>query len=217
MQERQILAISLCSLAVVSGAFGLFVTGAFDGNIATTQMIPKLSQTSGMMVGHAIIEAHDSEGNLIAHRQTDNEVVNGGENCVLKMLFGAGGPAAAGSTVCASTTTSPWTVIAVGTNSSTAHDGNSGLKAEVTGDGLTRARAGTSSEVTWTNGTGATAAKIVLSKTFTATDTYTVTESGLFNSTTANGGSMLARQTFSGVALSSGDSITVTWTFTVGD
>ena len=217
MQERHILTASLCSLAVVSGILGLFVTGVFDDKIEVTEVIPKIAQTSGYMMGHAIIEAHDPEGNLIAYRETDNEVVNGGENCVLKMLFGAGGPTAAGTTVCANTTTSPWTVIAIGTNSSTANDANSSLKQESITDGLQRARAGTSSEVTWTNGTGATAAKVVLSKTFTSTGSHTITESGLFNSTTANGSSMLARQTFSGVALSNGDSITVTWTFTVGD
>ena len=217
MQDRKMLTLSLCSLAVISGAFGLFLTGVFEDNITTTERIPSLAQSTGFMMGHAIIEAHDSEGNKIAYRETDNEVVNSGENCVLKMLFGAGGPTAAGTTVCPNTTTSPWTVIAIGTNSSTANDQNSSLKAEVTGDGLNRARAGTSSEVTWTNGTGGTAAKVQLSKTFTSQGTYTITESGLFNSTTANGGGMLARQTFSGVALSNGDSITVTWTFTVGD
>ncbi len=48
-------------------------------------------------------------------------------------------------------------------------------------------------------------------------NTHTITESGLFNGTTFNTAGMLARQVFTGVALSDGDSITVTWTFTVGD
>ena len=51
-----------------------------------------------------------------------------------------------------------------------------------------------------------------------------VGESGLFNSTTAcdseavaGCAGMLARQTFTDVSLATGDSITVTWTFTVGN
>ena len=67
-----------------------------------------------------------------------------------------------------------------------------------------------------------TTTKLVLSKTFTFDGAggraHAIGESGLFNSTTAidtNG--MLARQTFTDVSLSNGDSITITWTFTVGN
>ena len=63
-----------------------------------------------------------------------------------------------------------------------------------------------------------TATSIVLSKTFTAgADFGAVTESGLFNSTTANKNGMLARNVFSAVTINNGDSITITWTFNVGD
>ena len=60
---------------------------------------------------------------------------------------------------------------------------------------------------------------IVLKNTFTHTAdaTVAVTESGLFNSTTVAGSGMLAHQTFTAVSLTQNDSITVTWTFTVGD
>jgi len=51
----------------------------------------------------------------------------------------------------------------------------------------------------------------------TSGETHNIGESGLFNSTTVAASGMLARQTFSDVALTNGDSITVTWTFTVGD
>jgi hypothetical protein len=73
--------------------------------------------------------------------------------------------------------------------------------------------------MTWTNGTDAIATKIVLSKTFTSLSpsAHTIAESGLFNSTVGDANGMLARQAFTGVALSTGDSITITWTFTVGN
>ena len=87
-----------------------------------------------------------------------------------------------------------------------------------TSKGLER---GTATTKTWTNGTGATTTKLVLSKTFTyegtGTRAHAIGESGLFNSTTADANGMLARQTFTDVSLSNGDSITITWTFTVGN
>ena len=212
MQDRQLLGLSLAALGMIGGVFGLFVTGVFDEN--TIQ--PQFAKSSGMLVGHAIIEAHDSEGNLIAHRATDNEVVNSGENCVLKMLFNEGSPANAGTTVCTGAITDSWTFIGIGTTNTAAAETDVRLGNETrTTTGLTRSE-GT---VTWTNGTGATAASVQVSNTFTmqSGNTHTITESGLFNGTTFNTAGMLARQTFTGVALSDGDSITVTWTFTVGD
>ena len=215
MQEKQLLGISLAALGVIAGAFGLFVTGVFEDETISSTMAP----ATGMLMGHAIIEAHDSQGNLIAYRETDNEVVNGGENCVLKMLFGAAGPGAAGTSVCTGTNDDPWTTIAIGTTSTTAADTDDGLLNETSStDGLSR---GIATTVTWQNGTGAvgaTATQITLSKTFTNSgSSHTIQESGLFNSTTVSGSGMLARQTFSGVTLANGDSITVTWTFTVGN
>ena len=212
MQERQLLGLSLSALGVIAGVFGLFITGVFDDEQVSATFAP----ATGMMMGHAIIEAHDSEGNLIAFRETDNEVVDRGEQCVLKMLFGAAGAESTGTTVCTGATTQPWTAIAIGTNSSTTYDWRVQLLNETsTTQGLTR---GVATTQTWQNGTGATATQITLSKTFTnAGSSHTITESGLFNSTTVSASGMLARQTFSGVTLANGDSITVTWTFSVGN
>ena len=121
-----------------------------------------------------------------------------------------------------------WDVIAIGTSGETgllqpAHDLYSGLQEECSarlagdcpaGIGLNRALATTK---TWTNGTGGDDTKIEMKNTFTSTGVASITESGLFNSTSIATGGMLAHQTFTAVSLTSGDSITVTWTFTVGD
>jgi hypothetical protein len=212
MQERQLLGLSLAALGMITGIFGLFVTGVFDEESISATYAP----ATGMLMGHAIIEAHDSEGNLIAYRETDNEVVDTGEQCVLKMLFGGGGPGAAGTTVCTGTNSLPWTVIAIGDDDTAAADTQYALLNETSSvSGLTR---GVATTQTWQNGTGATATQITLSKTFTnGGSSHTITESGLFNSTTVSGSTMLARQKFSGVTLANGDSITVTWTFSVGN
>ena len=132
---------------------------------------------------------------------------------------------------CTGTLLGAWDVIAVGEGTVggtavTVDDNAVGLGIEVVGSGLDRANASTK---TWNNGSGtcsspgdAECTSIVLKHTFTASGTKTITESGLFNST-LNGtpaalhNGMLAVQTFTGIALTADDSITIQWTFTVGN
>ena len=234
----------VAAIAVLSGAMGLSVTGAFSDQTIAQSTIP----ATGFLMGQVMIEAHNEDGELIAYRMGDNEVVDGGEQCILKMLFatsgggGDGDHGASGDTdfgrgqyastdVCTGILTGAWDVIAVGKGvdkcgaaqnvacSTTAlHDKLVLMMDEVVGDGLSRDYATTK---TWQNGTGATETQIVLKKTFTwnlgdATP-ITVYESGLFNMTGVPGSGMLAHKTFAGVVLAENDSITVQWTFKVGN
>ena len=207
----------VAAVAVLSGAMGISVTGVFDE--------PKLmtsNAATGFLVGHVEIEARNIDGDLIAYRQSDNAVVDDGEQCILKMLFGSTGQTNAGrgeylsSANCTGVLTGAWDVIGIGTGATAVRDDDVKLQAESVGDGLDRTTATTK---TWSNGTMADATKIVLKNTFTHTAdaTVAVTESGLFNSTVVAGSGMLAHQTFTAVSLTQNDSITVTWTFTVGD
>ena len=217
----------VAAIAVLSGAMGLSVTGAFsDPKLMTS------NAATGFLIGHVEIEATNANGELFAYRQSDNAVVDDGEQCILKMLFGTTSMTNAGrgeylattgdgsisDTVgaCTGILTGAWDIIAIGEGTTAPDDTDVKLQTEYTGTGLDRAAATTK---TWTNGTGATTTKIVLKNTFTSTSgsTESITESGLFNSTTVAGSGMLAHQTFTAVSLTSGDSITVTWTFTVGD
>ena len=240
----------VAAIAVLSGAMGLSVTGAFSDQTIAKSTIP----ATGMLMGQVMIEAHDENGEMIAYRLGDNEVVDGGEQCILRMLFataadGTGGPSTstgiAGNTVCTGALTGAWNVIAIGvgvtghntgdaatglSNTSIA-DVYSGLEIECNANansggtgadaktcaaqaGLVRAIATTK---TWQNGTADTETQIVLAKTFTSLGSAVITESGLFNSTNIATGGMLAHKTFGAVSLTSGDSITVTWTFKVGN
>ena len=207
----------VAALAVTSGGLGLSLTGVFEQNDITVSS----NTANGLMMGHLTIEAHDESGELIAYRQSDNEVVDDGEQCILRLLFQDNGAAGqglgTGLNSCAGQLNGAWDTIAIGTGTTTAADSQVLLVNETsTSNGLQRADATTK---TWTNGTGATTTKIVMSKTFTneSPRAHTIAESGLFNSTVGDANGMLARQTFTGVALSNGDSITITWTFTVGN
>ena len=225
-------------IAVLSGAMGLSVTsGGFSDSKIAQSTIP----ATGFLMGQVMIEAHNEDGELIAYRLGDNEVVDGGEQCILKMLFATSGGLTSGNTdgrgeyvsddVCTGALTGAWDVIAIGVGTvavgnAAAHDLLSGLEVECSAVlqtkvttcladvKLVRALATTK---TWTNGTGGTDTEIVLAKTFTSSTAATITESGLFNSTTISSGGMLSHRTFSAVTLADGDSITVTWTFTVGN
>jgi len=216
------IAVLVAALALTSGGLGLVSTGILDTSdgMDLASVIPKQSTATALIAGHVEVWHHNSVGELLSYRQIDNEVVTGGEHCILKMLFTAGSDRGANNTatneVCTGALTGGWTNIAIGTGSTAAADADTALGTESTVSGLSRAAAST---VTWQTTDSPSLSKIQLSKTFTSADSssHTITESGLFNSTTVSGSSMLARQVFTGVALSDDDSITITWTFTVGN
>ena len=223
----------VAAIAVLSGAMGLAVTGGFsDLKTAETPFV-----TTGMLIGHLEIEAHHEDGELFAYRQVDNAVVDDGEQCILKMLFatsegttGRGEFTSEGPTLfsgCTGALTGAWTVIAIGTDATTPVDTDVTLGTEINMAGAPRAIALTK---VWVNGSSTAAedaapvgmtqalTSVTLSNTFTAgADFGAVAESGLFNSTTFNTNGMLARNTFPAVTINNGDSITITWTFNVGD
>ena len=224
MKTKSTMTVLVAALAVLSGAMGLTISGAFSDQGITTAYNKNVAV--GLMTGHLEIEAHRANGELFAYRQFDNAVVDDGERCILKLLFATSGEGAAGRGQYASTSgagsggctgalTGAWDIIAIGTGTGGPAETDVKLTTEITANGGER---GMATEKTWSNSTGGIP-QIILKKTFTNTssDIGGVTESGLFNSTTVNGSGMLARNTFDAVNLTVGDSITITWTFKVGD
>ena len=221
----------VAAIAVLSGGLGLSLTDIFeDQNLVASNAVS--SGSTGFLMGQVIIEAKNADGEVIAYRQTDNEVVDDGEQCILKMLFGGDSDnnnAALGeytsTGACTGSLRGAWHVIGIGTTTTAADDVNVKLGNETSGilsnytDGVEGLERGVATTKTWTNGTGSTVTKIAMSKTFTNLSgvTHTIAESGLFNSTTVAGSGMLAHKEFTGVALATNDSITITWTFIVGD
>ena len=221
MKSKSTITVLVAALAVLSGTMGLTMTGAFSDQELMTASNTNVAV--GLMTGHLEIEAHHPNGELYEYRQFDNLVVDDGEQCILKMLFattdataGRGGYTSIGS-ACTGVLTGAWDIIAIGTGTTNPTELDVKLETEVTANGGAR---GMATEKTWTNSTsGNQVPQIVLKKTFTNTGSNigAVTESGLFNSTTVAGSGMLARNEFSPVNLTVGDSITITWTFKVGD
>ena len=76
----------VAAVAVLSGGLGLSLTDIFeDQNLMASNAVS--SGSTGFLMGQVIVEAKNADGEVIAYRQTDNEVVDDGEQCILKMLF----------------------------------------------------------------------------------------------------------------------------------
>ena len=152
----------VAAIAVLSGGLGFSMTGIFDDQNMTSNLLP----ATGFLMGQVEIEARNADGELFAYRLSDNEVVDDGEQCILKMLFAS--PSAADNTggrgeythvntnvlgedACTGTLTGAWDVIAVGLGTTEPTVLDVVLESEVTDTGLKRMLASTK---TWQNGTG---------------------------------------------------------------
>ena len=96
--------------------------------------------------------------------------------------------------------------LALDSSSTAATSSDTGLASEITGNGLTRVAA-TCSRTT-TDDTNDTAQ---LEHTWTATGTQTVQGVGVFDTSTASGGTMLARTTFSAKNMVANDTINIVY------
>ena len=196
--------------AITVGTLGVSHISATTFGLAGS--VPTTNEDGMKLTGHITLVATDPTGNIKAYRQTDNFVVDNGADCVVKLLFGGSGTRGTASgtgTTCTGNLTTPFNVIAIGTGSSSAvtdrHLGTEILSG--TDAGLAR----TAGAITYTNSSAGTAVTTI-SNQFSAGTTQTIAESGLFNSTTVSTGGMFAHKSFTGIALVSGDKLTVTWT-----
>jgi hypothetical protein len=208
------------ALAVVAGLFSSTIFGLV-GTKTDAQTNPS---AVAMITGHVETIVTDAIGNVKEYRQSDNLIVNQGENCVLKMLFGAAGgdSVGTGTNTCTGEINAGFRVIAIGNSTIAAGNSNSTLLAEYTAaNGNAALARTTATTITLTNSTAATGvsqATALLEATFTngGSNGQTVNESGLFNSTDLSTDGMFARQQFTGVSLNNGDSLTVRWTVNIG-
>ena len=218
-------------LAISAGLIGAYGLPGFSGTADTTGL------AAAQMLGHVTMTHTDADGNVIGYQQSDNLIVNRGEDCVLKQVFGTTHTAEVttidptGATTCGTDLGSRAGVfehIVIGNSTTTAAEGQTALGSEhnVTGNdsGLTRTEIGSTTKV---YSIETDSSRVVLSGQFTNTYgaglSYDVTESAIFNSTETAGPStvdadtmMFARQTFSPITLDNGESLTVEWTVDIG-
>jgi len=194
---------------LTAGLIGVLGTSSTPLAIGTST-IDGFQDGTGML-GHLTLVSTDSDGQITSYQQTDNLITRRGTDCFTHILFEPTN-VVGGSTNC-SGDPSIFDAIGIGTGSGQSDTSNA-LAAETAVSGLVPA-ADTSVLVTDDpDGTGSTAVVQVL---FTSAGaTTSITEAGIFNSTTTGGTTqMMAYRDFTAISLDSGDSLTVTWTITV--
>ena len=187
--------VALMFLGIVAISSG----GAFA--VMQNTQAPSIQAESSSMLGHIQFVLADADGNVKAYRQTDNLVVTEGRNTIADLAFpniNANGNA----------TDNKFSYIGIGTGSTAAAAGDIGEQTPIAACARVQDTAVTST------GTGIG----VVDATFSGANCAgTITESVLTNSgkgSAANAGEILARQTFTGIAVGASDSLTVTWTIT---
>lgn len=139
--------------------------------------------------GHVHVQLFGPDGELKAERHTHNLVVDTGENHIADQLSSSPGQSAMSH-------------MAIGTGSTAAAFGDTALGTETDRNALT-SRTDSVNVVTyvgtWSAGDGTNAA---------------LREAGIFNN--SSGGTMLARAVYSNIDKQAADTLTITWTVTIG-
>jgi hypothetical protein len=136
-------------------------------------------------------------GHFTAKMVISNLITTAGVAGIAARINGSGSPAA-------------YTYIALGLGTTGAADADTQLESEITTSGGARATATVTVQTTDTAGD---TAQLQLTFNFTTGASFAITESGVLNA--ASTGTLLARQVFSAINVTSGDSLQVTWKFDV--
>lgn len=191
--------------------FGIVIVAAVVVGVLSLNSTPSAGLSANMiddqshMLGHVVLTALDPKGNIIAYRQTDNQIVNTGDDCASKGLFGTAGS-------CSAQSTNNFKYIAIGTSSASVSASNTNLAAEQT-TSLTTNRITTVPTITnAASGAGSTVSETA---TFVTTGALSIQEAGIFDTSTSSTGDLFARQGFTPISLLSGDTLGITWTINV--
>jgi hypothetical protein len=141
------------------------------------------------ITGHVRLELFGPDGALKTTQETNNLVVTAGKNHIADQLSASPGQAAMSH-------------MAIGTGSTAAAAGDTALGTEIDRNALTSRTDATNVVTyvgTWAAGDGTNAA---------------LREAGIFNA--ASTGTMLARVVYSNIDKQAGDTLTITWTVTIG-
>lgn len=146
--------------------------------------------------GQVEIKVIDRQGRVILRRILPNVITNVGKAQVAGLINGV--------------VTTPFQYIAIGDGDANNPGSCSSESATDTALGHEVARTQATVSRTTTNVTNDTAQ---WDATFTASATWNICESGIFDA--SSGGNMLARKTFNAVTLYAGDQLAITWKVTV--
>jgi len=193
--------------AVMIVAVGLIGANFVTGSEMTEQDKITVYGESSPIFGHITVVHSDSDGNVLSYQQTDNIVTAQGKNCMAEQVFGLAGATcdAVGNTVFN-------TIGLFGASETFANTDVETTHTLLTASGLTITIADSVGENTAAS--GATNQITDITELFTSGATQTVTGAGLFND--AEDALFAGRAFGSSVSMISGDTLSVTWSITLG-
>ena len=201
-------------------ALGMVSVSGFSQSLFVASTDMKAVNHMGMM-GHITLTATDQDGNILSYIQTDNLIVNVGENCTAESLFNVttnnefkcdGVGTQSGNGVA----DGGFTFIAIGTNNTAVAATDLALGNLTSEVSRIKANSTSVNDSTGTQAGGNSKAVVTLTGTFVSSGSPTIVESGIFDKAMAADENMLARQTFTGIPLTPGDKLTVEWEITIG-
>lgn len=187
------------------GVVAVSTVGAF-ALLQPSQESVKISETSGMMMGHVVLTVVDENGNVKAYRQTDNLITNTGIASLAGLFFEDIAGATAGEA----------SHIIVGTGGETAAaytSTGSDLITAITGGACARQDAAFTVQTAAANGD--TTIRGTASFTGSSCDDASIDEAVLYNDLTA--GEALARTVFTAVTTTASDTLNITWDYTLAN
>jgi len=218
MKTTTTVALMGITVAIAVGIVGVNTLPEVDSEI------PKLSSTTMGIYGHAEFVVRDSGGNIIAYSQSDNAIINYGLDCAARFLFHNN--TADTDIACndseQTTGTDGFRHIAIGNTT--------GVQGTLDQTATRASQFPSANEITEGNwrvaatpdfaaATGSTGTTVTISSgAQTIDDTVgstNVTRSALFDAATGDNVAAIINIP-GGVSVNDGDSLTVTWTITVG-
>ena len=232
---------SIAVFAIIAvAAVSIGITGVSANSLMTASVLPEMN-TKSFMMGHLEYTLVDENGNVKTYGQTDNFITTAGDRCIAELLFEPG----SGDTSNAACNTAAFGVIGISNQTFTAGDAQSmndeqpatgqvGIMATVnatsinlsnpavdTEDGFTLVTAELSNSghpfVFQTDGSPSnssqTSAQAELAYLLQSNCQGVETDGSC---DAVPGGDILASQSLSDLSVSDGDSLTITWTVTIG-
>lgn len=189
--------VGLAAIVSIGGAYAL---------VQPNQPASEMHADGMKTMGHIALAVYGPDGAIKAYRQTDNLVVNNGDNATVNKMFGV-------SRTVTSGTINPFVAVAVGTGSTSPTSTNTALGTQV-GHKV----------IATTDITTATHGNVVLTANFAAgkitnSSTLNIAEAGIFDNTVSTLGSnstnLFARQTFTSIGIGPSDTLQITWTVNI--
>ena len=219
---KKIYVFVILAISVTGGVMAIASINAVTQANTVNAIIP--------LTGHVSIIQHDGNGNIKKYVETDNTIVNNGENCISKMLFAGADRVPVGSEnlgdVCTSAIT-PFTDIVIDSPIPSGQKTNPELRTDLDGVGGLDGDNGivtftqTDPVLTWVNASGITdsPASVTIERVFTITGGFDlpngIGQIGLKNSNNE----LFAIQFPTGdiTDMNIGDKYTIQWTINIGD